>query len=181
MRLNGWQRLWIMLSLIYLVPVVGLAIVLWPKPEATRHRDEFIARLPAELRNQIEDAYASTYEWEQALRASGGSTSQPIERPPKPGGKSREVLPPGFVLSSAPVQFDNGAVLQVRVAERGDSEPDARVAVAYGSTVEAATRAARREQVLVAVLVWLVPSFAGYGLGWAVAWVRRGFSRDVTT
>jgi len=29
------------------------------------------------------------------------------------------------------------------------------------------------------LLLWLVPAFALYGLGLAVAWVRRGFQRDV--
>lgn len=60
-RLNGWQRLWVIISILYLLPVVGINIMFWPSPETTWHRDEFITRMPAELRGKIEGAYASKY------------------------------------------------------------------------------------------------------------------------
>jgi hypothetical protein len=33
-RLNGWQRLWVVLSVLYLVPVIGIAVILFPKQES---------------------------------------------------------------------------------------------------------------------------------------------------
>lgn len=85
--------------------------------------------------------------------------------------------PPGFVLISEPVTFPNEAVLQIRVAKEGDTEADVRVAQAYWAVVESAARAARWEMILVMALVFLIPCLMLYALGWAVAWVRRGFSR----
>jgi hypothetical protein len=58
-QLNGWQRLWVLVSIFYLLPVAGIALITWPRPETTRHRDEFIARMSVELREKIEGAYPS--------------------------------------------------------------------------------------------------------------------------
>ena len=33
-RLNGWQRLWVVLSALYLVPVVGITVTMFPKQES---------------------------------------------------------------------------------------------------------------------------------------------------
>jgi len=150
-RLNGWQRLWIVLSAIYLLLLVGLAIDLWPRPETTSHREEFLTRMPAELRARIDAAYATKSGWDAAS--------------------------PSFVPDPQPVEFPNGAVLRIRGAKAGDTEPDVRVAAAYWAVVESATRAARWRTTWVTALVWLVPCLTLYALGWAVAWVRRGFSR----
>ena len=93
-----------------------------------------------------------------------------------PKGKDTSPLP-NFVLVSAPVKFANGAVLDVRVAKEGDTEPDARVASAYWAIAEAETRVERWWMAWYLALAWLVPCLALYALGWAVAWVRRGFTR----
>lgn len=159
-RLNGWQRLWILLSVLYLVGllVIAFTVSIWPTPETTRHRDEFLTRMPADMRGQIEAAYSSTSEWEAAL-------------------KKRPGVPPGLIPDPQPVKIDNGAILQIRVAKKGDTEPDFRVAEAYWAVVKSESRAAWREMVLVMVLVWLIPCAMLYALGWSVAWVRRGFSK----
>jgi hypothetical protein len=78
-RLNGWQRLWVIISILYLLPVVGITIMLWPSPETTWHRDEFITRMPAELRGKIEGAYESKWKWEEA-RKKGGVSAEVLEK-----------------------------------------------------------------------------------------------------
>jgi len=35
-RLNGWQRLWVILSFVYLLLVVGVTILFWPTPATTK-------------------------------------------------------------------------------------------------------------------------------------------------
>src|ERR1700730_1736929 len=119
-RLNGWQRIWVILSSIYLLLGVSVTILFWPTPETTYHRNEFITLMPAKLREKVEGAYRSSYEREEAWRKKAAS-------------------PVGFIPD--PVEFPNGALLDVRAAEQeGDAE---RVAAAYWAVVESATRAER--------------------------------------
>jgi hypothetical protein len=174
-RLNGWQRLWIVISVLYLLPIVAVAIITWPTAPTTWHRDEFITRMPAELRAHVDAAYDSEYAWNK--HHYPGETKLEAKKPPK--GKDAP-LPPGFVLLSAPVSFPNGAVLDVRAAKEGDAQSDARVARAYWAVVEAEVRATRWTMVWQMALVWLAPCLTLYALGWAAAWVRRGFRNNAS-
>ena len=126
----------------------------WPTPETAYHRDEFITLMPAKLRDKVEGAYRSGYEREEARRKKTAS-------------------PTGFIPD--PIEFPNGALLDVGVAEqKGDTD---RVAAAYWAVVESATRAERWTRGWQMALAWLIPCVVLYALGWAVAWVRRGFAR----
>ena len=116
-RLNGWQRLWIVVSLLYLVPIVALNLLTWPIAASTLHRDEFITRMPTDLRAHVDAAYGSEYERNQhnylGAREVKAKTTAPTRTNIPP--------PPDFVLVSAPVSFPNGAVLDVHVAKEGDT------------------------------------------------------------
>jgi hypothetical protein len=35
MKLNGWQRLWLLLAGVYLIPVVVIGVLLWPSEKST--------------------------------------------------------------------------------------------------------------------------------------------------
>jgi|SRR5713101_1754711 len=171
-RLNGWQRLWVVISALYLVLVAGVTVLLWPTAATTWHRDEFITLMPAELRAHVDAAYESEWKWKEAWKAR---VIPPGEA--KKAAKSNTAIPPpGFILLSAPVHFPNGAVLDVHVAKEGEAEPDARVGPAYWVVVETATHAAQWTMGWRMALVWLVPCLTLYAVGWATAWVRRGFS-----
>jgi hypothetical protein len=176
-RLNGWQRLWVVVSAIYLVPVGAAGVLSWPTAETTWHRDEFITRMPAELKAHVDAAYENEYAWSKQHHYPGEKT---VELKKTPKGK---VIPPppDFVLVSAPVKLANGAVLDLRAAKDGDTEPDARVAPAYWAIVQAEARAERWRWAWYLALAWLVPWLALYALGRAVAWVRRGFSKPSPT
>src|SRR5438132_2120226 len=142
MQLNGWQRLLIVLAVIYLVPVTGMMSLFWPTAATTWHRDEFIAQMPAELRAKVDGAYDSKWKWEEAWKKRVIPSDDATAKASK-GKNVSPPRPPGFVLLSAPVSFPNGAVLDVHVAKEGDPEPDARVGPAYWALVEAEARAAR--------------------------------------
>lgn len=45
MRSNGWYRLWILLSLIYLCLIVFYCSIIFPKPEKIGHKYEFYKEL----------------------------------------------------------------------------------------------------------------------------------------
>ena len=113
MRLNGWQRLWIVIMALYLILVGGTMYLEWPTVERMRHRDEFITRMPAELKAHVDAAYDSEYEWskhhgypgemkvEAKKTSEGGKRVNPLPKElmgeVEPKGKDAP-LPPGFVL-----------------------------------------------------------------------------------
>ncbi len=175
-KLNGWQRLWIVLSTVYLLPVIGLTILIWPSPQTMWHRNEFLEQMPPEVRKKIESAYMTEYE---ARKASGASSTDSFPTFPPKGQPAEDArpVPPGAILVSSAVQFPNGAVLQIHVAKEGDKEPDVRAAAAHWTVVESAARTARWQTARQMILLWVIPCFMLYALGWAVAWVRRGFAR----
>jgi len=61
-RLNGWQRLWVVLSALWLVVVVGFTVFLWPTSKTMWHRDEFIRRMPADARAHVAASYSSKWQ-----------------------------------------------------------------------------------------------------------------------
>jgi hypothetical protein len=142
-RLNGWQRLWVILSILYLLLVVCVTILFWPTPETMGHRDEFITMMPADLRARVEAAYTSKWKWEEAWKRSvpPPDASRPLSGLERIDRDLALTLfnskptptpwPPGFVLFSEPVSFPNGSVLEIRVAKDGDKQHDARVVSAY--------------------------------------------------
>jgi Sel1 repeat-containing protein len=79
-RLNGWQRLWIIVSVPYLVLVVALTTLLWPTAATTGHRDEFITRnnlgfMHAHGRGVPQD-YAEAVKWLRRAAEQGLADAQ---------------------------------------------------------------------------------------------------------
>jgi len=145
-RLNGWQRLWVVISTLYLVLVAGLVYPGWPTFERTAHRDVFVARMPDEARKHVVASYVS--EWSAREDRNG----------------VHHVMPNGAVLVLRSPSF------------RGVWDEDVQKVVnAYFDVVREATRAARWSFAGYALLTWLIPSAVIYGLGWSVGWVLRGF------
>jgi hypothetical protein len=179
-RLNGWQRLWVILSFVYLLLVVGVTILFWPTPEGMWHRDEFLAMMPADLRVGVEAAYTSGWKWEET---TGKRNVVVWDYAPTEASKQKSVSPPPAAgyrplpdSVSEPVRFPNRAVLEIRPKD-GDTQYDARVAAAYWAVVESANRTERWTRLWEMALVWLVPCLALYACGWGIAWVRRGFAK----
>ena len=52
-RLNGWQRLWVLFNGLILVLICALTIIIWPMPENTFHRDQFYKNLRSEFQKII--------------------------------------------------------------------------------------------------------------------------------
>jgi len=53
MKLNGWQRLWIVVSTIYLVVLALFVIANFPTPGKILHRDQFYDELPNESLSRL--------------------------------------------------------------------------------------------------------------------------------
>jgi hypothetical protein len=111
----------------------------------TRHRDEFIARMPEAERKQISAAYSSGYEADQE--------------------------PKGFVPDGHRYRLSNGAVLFVT----GEDSKAFDAVMAYSDVVDAEVRKQRWVTVRFLVLLALAPCVALYAVGWSAGWVYRGF------
>ncbi len=105
MKLNGWQRIWVVLAALWLVPVVSFSIVTFP--QGSELSDEEIQQQLTEVRSAVEN------------------------------------------------RFSDLAILESQLSPQKRNEQIRHVAFGVG--------------------MWLVPIAVLYILGWATAWVRRGF------
>jgi len=151
-RLNGWQRLWVLVSALYLVLVGGLAYATWPTFETTWHRQEFIDQMPGEVRTHLNGAYASKYEADREA-------------------KELSTKSPRIVYDGRQKILPNGAVLLVTGGEFKEFD----VVMAYSAVVDAEVKAERWKRVGFVALLGIAPCLALYAFGWAIAWVYRGF------
>jgi hypothetical protein len=151
-RLNGWQRLWILVSVLYLIFVGFFTYVFWPTVETTWHRKEFIERMPADVRQHVSAAFSSQYEADREEREVKAKYPK-VEWDGRP-----QILP-------------NGAVLIVK----GDDFQRFNAMMVYSEIISAEVKAQRRVTVGYAALAWLVPCLLLYAFGWVIGWVYRGF------
>ncbi len=150
MRLNGWQRLWVVIIVAGLTPALWLAHELWPTAADMSNFDVFTRMNPEDARRLADysDVLAAHY---------GGYRAD--SSPGTPQG-------PVMDVEAHTLQFIAGA-------SRSDMN---RTADSFSATLR---RLLLRERIALAgeVLVWwALPSIALYLLGWAVAWIRRGFA-----
>lgn len=150
----------------------------WPSVETTWHRDEFIERLPAELRAQIVAANRPGFE---PHMADGGVSAS---------------LPNGAVLvirsarlaalrTKYPEYRDlSDRELSSRLATKYPEDADVhvvwdddvqKVVKAYLAEIHAEVTQERWKRVGFVALGGIAPCLALYALGWTIAWVYRGF------
>jgi hypothetical protein len=53
MRLGGWLRLWIVVSVLYLIAVVVFVAIALPRPESIPHSASFYAQMALELQSKL--------------------------------------------------------------------------------------------------------------------------------
>lgn len=184
-KLNGWHRLWILLSIIYFVLVAAYVILKFPKAENITHQSEFYKKLSEKSAGMIEPATL-----DDAL-ALGGKIVQETDLQKA----QREGLPEGFVLDKpqSPIKKDifdeikpdidfhpiidmpNGHSIEFK---KKSSEGDMRlVSQEYWQVVERKAREKKLHLLLYAVLFWLGPCLGLYALGWSINWVYKGFKQ----
>lgn len=165
--LNGWQRLWILLSGLYLVVVVGVAYTTLPRVESRWHTDDLYQRMRPEVLRKV------------AMRDSDLEES----RAPQVGSIS--VGKVGFDLETArpvaagdeivEVEMPNGHLLPfLRTATQSDK---AAAIAGYILALEADVKERQSSHILLSFFAWVAPCIAIYILGNCIAWVRRGFRK----
>ena len=61
--INGWWRLWIVSSLVWLVPIFGIAYKYWPSEYSAKHQAAFYYQLSSKQRSLLEtEKYSNVVE-----------------------------------------------------------------------------------------------------------------------
>ena len=148
-RLNGWQRLWVLLSLIYSIPVAVVALLQFPTTNESYHTDDFYRELRKESLSKLVISPSKS--------KSGGSFIDPDD-------------------IGTQVEMPNGHLLPFK---KGVTDDEMRtVAREYHSITERATLNRRLRIVGYSLLAWITPCVALYLVGVGIAWVRRGFRSE---
>jgi len=169
MKLNGWQRLWILLPIVYCIFIIGGVISKYPRVEKISHRSEFYRELSAKSANMI---LPKTSDDAEALKSARGmevigeiavdererpASSLEADEPMEIG--YIEKMPNKHSIIFKPGTSDNN----MKVASRE-----------YWRIVKETLRKERLRFLLLSTLFWLVLCLGLYALGWGLGWDRKG-------
>ena len=157
-RLNGWQRLWIVLCVVTAVGVAGSVLVLWPK------ETDF-----------LEDR--AIYAVELALNATAAKA--------KRAGNESDELNLLRALDAGPRRTrieTYGDLSAVQILERVQptlaGTPELQLLETRRLKDQAALTVGRQRHLAVGFTIWLAIAAISYAIGWSVAWVHRGFKHS---
>ena len=154
MNIGGWQRLWILVTGIYLILVAVFVVMTFPNPEDIRHSQTLYNQLTPEYKGKI-------------LGKENSEKYRSEKAPYLEEAKRRDLI--------TAVEMPNGH-LMLFSSELPEKEMEA-VAKEYWKVVENTATKKRINYLGFAFLCWLVPVIALYGLGWSMGWVYRGFRK----
>jgi len=160
-RLNGWQRLWTVVVVIWLLLVLAFGYLLWPTAMSVPKSDVYVSIPPASGRGLI-DYY-------DILAPKQGGQSEPLV-----GADVTDWFAKYATENQGPTVHIDGHILQFRkgVSENTMSQLSGDY---YGALHRILT--VKRSKFVGAVFVsWILPVIVLYLLGWAIAWVRSGFA-----
>lgn len=157
-KLNGWHRLWILLSSIYFILVTSYVILEFPKPENIPHQPEFYKKLSKKSAGMIESNNV------EDIRALGGKIVTNF-KPITEVEKDVNIHPLVEMPNKHTIEF------------KEDYKKEAMEAVSseYWHIVEQKATEKRLYILLYAFLFWLFPCLALYALGRSINWVHKGF------
>jgi hypothetical protein len=172
-KLNGWQRLWIVLSVLWFVPVLGVSYLWWP----TGPPDSFWER--ADLRAVVQQADAQRERQDKITTDKGNRATTPMGRGAtsmkyavtRPDGRQSEVEG-----DHVPTELELNRIYASIGGTRPPLVPPTSQRAETWPSITAAVRWRQARFVGEAVAGWTLPLAALYLFGLAVAWVRRGFA-----
>jgi hypothetical protein len=145
-KIGGLQRLWVLVSGIYLILVIIFVSLTFPQSEqVTDYSNSLYDKLKPESRQKIFKPNS-----DRSLMAEAEKRHL----------TTRVRMPNGYIM-----HFSSGLP---------QKEIEA-VANEYWDIVEAEARKERLRYLFLALLWFIVPVSALYGLGWSLGWVYRGF------
>lgn len=143
MHLNGWQRLWAVVAVVWTLVVLSFTVIVRPTT-ATVSKDKVFARMSAVNGRTLVDFPDPTVDAVGFIPDKGATVD----------------------IGGHVVQFAAGVT-------KADME---RTAEDYYANLQRALTEERTQFAAVAAAYSLLPPIALYMLGWAIAWIRRGFS-----
>lgn len=162
MRLGGWQRLWVALSVIYLLPVAIFGYSVEQMPTIKKIHDRGLWKACYSVAEAINE--------EERKKEKGPWT---LFQP--------DPIQPHEFCEELKAKYPSAAE-QIEWFKRLISEsPNAPVTVVARKAMEEfqqdldALPRRQFEHALFLLAIWLVPTLLVYALGWTVGWVIRGF------
>lgn len=197
-KLNGWQRLWVVVSGLYLCLVAVYVTLTLPTPAKIPHSQTFYDQLRPELKKKIVTTSAIEHgPWEDyqsqgsaPVRGKGTFTDEEWNRAEPIDTKKEDYAYPNKkdifdqitdeellkILGIQAVKMPNGHVLNIlsKLSEKDKTE----VTQDYWHIVEKAASQKQLHYIFMALLLWAGPVIILYVLGWSVGWVHRGFKKQ---
>lgn len=154
MKMSGWLRLWIVVSVLYLVLVVGFVTLTLPHAGVIPHSSLLYDQISPEVRAKI--------------LGTKGADADPERQALLEEARRRGII--------TEVEMPNKHILVFKSdIPRNEQESAAK---AYWTVVEKVAGKERQKHISMAFLWWIIPVVVIYVLGWAVAWVYRGFKHQ---
>lgn len=190
-RLNGWQRLWVLVLLVLILPVLWFGYELWPTA-ASIPKSEIYKRMTPEEGRRLIDYYDVTF---------GGTTGviplisrlqhdkDFLAASPKDQRDYLSVVDPEFAKASsvdqdaylANITGTKGEIVEidghtVQFVPRVSSEEENQTAGGFYRALHHILTLQRASLIGWSLALWLGPMAMLYVLGWGIGWVRRGFA-----
>ena len=151
LTLNGWQRLWVLISVLLIVPIAIVTVSIFPSPNDIKHQSKFENDLSPSAKSKLFDESKS-----------------------KAATDKNEIIWDNLV--GLTVKMPNGHVLEFNAdAQNDDAE---KVAAEYYDILKNEARKQRLEYAVYGVLSWLSIIVLIYIFGWSIGWVCRGFKKS---
>lgn len=149
MKLGGWQRLWIVIAVLYLFVVVWVAWSTLPSPSSLSHENALYSRLIPVARDRILNTQVKVENEQAFIQDARTATDAEL------------------------VEMPNGHTLVFRKGlPRVDVEASTK---AYWATVKHVANEKRITHVAQALVWWAIPLVFIYALGQAARWIYSGF------
>jgi len=158
MRLNGWQRLWVVVVGVWLLLILAGSYWGWPTAEYVSRAD-VLKQMKAGDAKQFLDYCDFVFEQPQQ-ESKGQDSSQSCG----PWSKYQAGQP--VEIGGHTLQFINGLSQEQMNHTAGE----------YYGLLRSTLAVRRAEFAGDAFALWIVPAVALYAVGWAIGWIRRGFS-----
>ena len=153
-KMGGWIRLWIVLSVIYLIFIGIFEALTLPKSENTSHSQAFYNQLPPDMKKKI----------------LGSENSEKYRN-----DKSELLKEASRRSLITEVEMPNSHIIVFR-SDLPKEEMEA-ISREYWKVVEHDVAIKRRKHIGMAFAWWLIPVVGLFGLGWSAGWVYKGFKK----
>lgn len=190
MKLNGWHRLWILLSASYFILVTSYVILEFPKAEDIPHQSELYKKLSKKSAGMIwpathEDALALGVDVSELYKEAVGSGLPDYVRKAFSWEDYQEAIRTGRHEAGNDNQIDFHPIIEmpnkhtIEFKNKLSKEDMNAASKEYWLGIEEKTIEKRLHFMFYAFLSWIIPCMLVYVAGRSIHWVYRGFRQHV--